>query len=248
MNIRLLTFDVIDSTNTEALRQARMGADEGLCVVARQQTAGRGRQGRTWVSEKDAGLYFSMVLRPGIENKFFPLVTLMAGVAVRDTLAEIGIESDIKWVNDIHVDEKKIAGILAETTETDAGLAIVVGIGINLRSTNTAGELATSATSIESSIGRTIPHDELVGELTRYLVYFYGILSGDSGPSAIIDEWRCRSSYFAGKPVRVVLEKGVESGLTDGLEENGALRVLRDDGSVAVIQAGDVHQLRPQRS
>ena len=136
MNITVLTYDTIDSTNTEALKQARLGAEEGLCVVARQQTAGRGRHGRTWVSPEDAGLYFSIVLRPKLDAKDLSLITLTAGVAVHDTLAETGLKPDIKWVNDLLVDEKKICGILAETTDTQSGLAVIVGIGINLRSTN----------------------------------------------------------------------------------------------------------------
>ena len=85
MNITILKFDSLDSTNTEAANHARLGADEGLCIVARRQTAGRGRHGRTWASEIDAGLYFSIVLRPTLKMRFLPLITLMAGVAVYDT-------------------------------------------------------------------------------------------------------------------------------------------------------------------
>ena len=129
MNFTILRFDTIDSTNTEAANQARRGADEGLCVIARQQTAGRGRQGRAWVSAKDSGLYFSVVLRPLVEAKLLPLITLMTGVAVHDTLKEFGVDPDIKWVNDVLAGEKKICGILAETVETSTGLAVVVGIG-----------------------------------------------------------------------------------------------------------------------
>src|SRR5215213_44253 len=133
MNFTILRFDEIESTNTEALEQAKRGADEGLCVVARRQTAGRGRKGRVWISEKDAGLFFSIVLRPPVETRFLPLVTLMSAVAVHDTLEALyEIECDIKWVNDILVHDKKICGILAETTETTKGLAVVAGIGINL--------------------------------------------------------------------------------------------------------------------
>ncbi len=86
MNFTILRFDSIESTNTEAVRQAKIGADEGLCIVARQQTKGRGRHGRVWVSEKDAGLYFSIVLRPKIETRFLPLLTLMSAIAVADVL------------------------------------------------------------------------------------------------------------------------------------------------------------------
>src|SRR5437868_14941143 len=124
MNFTILRFDSVDSTNTEALKQAKLGAGEGLCFVARQQTAGRGRHGRTWVSLEDAGLYFSIILRPRLETQYLTLITLMAGVAVHDALAEIGLKPDIKWVNDILVNEKKIGGILAETTETSKGLAV----------------------------------------------------------------------------------------------------------------------------
>src|SRR4051794_8822977 len=121
MNFTILRFDTIGSTNDEALRQAKAGAAEGLCVVAGQQTAGRGRHGRNWVSEAGSGLYFSLVLRPKMEPQYVPLITLMTGVAVHDSLREFDLEADIKWVNDLLVNEKKIAGILAEATETDAG-------------------------------------------------------------------------------------------------------------------------------
>lgn len=254
MKINLLTFDAIDSTNSEALRQARLGAEEGLCIVARQQTAGRGRHGRTWVSEPDAGLYFSIVLRPKIQARYLPLITLMTGVAVHDTLGEYGIDADIKWVNDLHVDGKKIGGILAETTDTPKGLAVVVGIGINIRSANFPPELVNTATSIdeqrsgppEVAGGLTRPPSpsELAESLTKFITYFYNILHGENGPAEIIDEWRKRSSYFSGKLVRVVLENETLEGVTDGLETNGALRIKWNNGSVRVVQAGDVEQLR----
>src|SRR5215216_1084464 len=95
----ILRFDSLPSTNTEAARQASMGAREGLCVVAREQTRGRGRHARLWVSPADAGLYFSMVLRPvGLPQPSWPLLTLMAGLAVRDALFEaFGVDADIKW-------------------------------------------------------------------------------------------------------------------------------------------------------
>ncbi len=156
MNINILRFDSIGSTNDEAARQARLGVDEGLCVIAREQTAGRGRHGRTWTSDPDAGLYFSIVLRPKIEGRYLSLVTLMAGIAVHDALKEVGLKPDIKWVNDVLVNERKISGILAETIETPIGLAVIVGIGINLTSRNFTEELADIATSITAETGKKI--------------------------------------------------------------------------------------------
>lgn len=245
MNFTVLAFDSLDSTNTEALKQARMGAGEGLCVVAREQTAGRGRYGRDWVSAKDSGLYVSIVLRPKIELRFFPLITLMAGVAVHDLLADMGVSSDIKWVNDVHVNGKKICGILAETTETSNGLAVVVGIGINLNSDSFPPYLSASSTSIAAESGKEPGRDELVKALGRYLDHFYSILTGRNGPAEIVRHWQKRSSYFSGKKVRVVLEKETIFGVTEGLEDTGALRVRQSDGSLFVIQAGDVEQIRP---
>lgn len=244
MNFSLLTFDILDSTNTEALKRAKAGAEEGLCVIARQQTAGRGRYGRTWVSERDAGLYFSIVLRPKINPDYLPLITLMSGVAVHDTLVELGIKSDIKWVNDVMVDEKKIAGILAETTDTGDGLAVVVGIGVNLKSSNFPPDLVTVATSIEDCSPTFVSHEDLTEGLTRHLATFYDLLQSDGGPAKIIENWTQRSSYSSGKTVRVVVVNETVTGVTDGLEGNGALRIKRTDASVTVIQAGDVEQVR----
>src|SRR3954471_7220425 len=106
MDLTIIRYDTIGSTNIEAADHARRGAAEGLCIIAREQTAGRGRHGREWVSQPDAGLLFSIVLRPQMDQRSFPLITLMAGVAVHDTLKSFGLEPDIKWVNDILVDDQ----------------------------------------------------------------------------------------------------------------------------------------------
>lgn len=243
MNFTILRFDSLESTNTEALNQAKIGADEGLCIVAAEQTAGRGRHGRTWVSAKGAGLNFSIVLRPELETRFLPLITLMTGIAVADTLSEFAIEPDIKWVNDILVNEKKICGILAETVETARGLSIIAGIGINLKPSNFSPEIAETSTSVAEEIGPAIP-EEILAALTRYLNYFYEILSGEGGPAAIIREWQRRSSYFMGKNVRAIVGNETIIGTTAGLEDNGALRIKTTDGSIRIVQSGDVQKLR----
>src|SRR5262249_42937116 len=133
----ILRFDSIDSTNLEAMRQAKAGAAEGLCIVAREQTRGRGRLDRSWHSPKDAGLYFSIILYPSFKLFRWPLISLAAALAVHDALAKaFGLTVDIKWPNDIVVGDRKLAGILAETVETADGVAVVLGIGINLTSEN----------------------------------------------------------------------------------------------------------------
>jgi BirA family biotin operon repressor/biotin-[acetyl-CoA-carboxylase] ligase len=173
------------------------------------------------------------------------LITLTSGVAVHDTLQEFGLKPDIKWVNDVLVNDKKISGILAETIETNDGIAVIVGIGINLESSNFPPEIADIATSLESET-KAVPNGDLVESLTKYLTYFYGVLHSENGPAEIINEWRRRSSYFSGKAVRVVVENETITGVTDGLEPNGALRVRRENGELSIIQAGDVEQLRSE--
>lgn len=245
MNFTILRFDVIGSTNTEAVNQAKQGANEGLCIVARQQTAGRGRHGRTWISEKDAGLFFSIVLRPKIEIRFLPLITLMSAVAVFDTLQELyQLKPDIKWANDVHVNGRKISGILAEMCETNKNPAVVVGIGVNLKSTNFAPELAEIATSIEEETGKNADAEVLLEHLTDKFSRLYETLQNEDGAAEIRGEWTKRSSYAFGKNVCVRLENEMIQGATRGIEENGALRVETESSEIKIVQAGDVELLR----
>jgi BirA family biotin operon repressor/biotin-[acetyl-CoA-carboxylase] ligase len=244
MNLTILRFDSLGSTNTEALAQARQGADEGLCIVAREQTAGRGRHAREWVSGKDAGLYFSIVLRPRVEPRFLPLLTLMSAVAVFEVLKEAGLAPDIKWPNDLLVNEKKICGILAEMTDTPKGRAVVVGIGVNLRPSNYPPELAETATSIENETAAAPDAGELLLSLTRFFSEYYELFHGPDGPEVIRRSWAERSSYFFGKRVKVTMANKVISGTTGGIEENGALIVNTAEGLREIVHAGDVERLR----
>jgi BirA family biotin operon repressor/biotin-[acetyl-CoA-carboxylase] ligase len=244
MNFNVLRFDSIDSTNSEALRHARLNAEEGLCIVARQQTAGRGRQGRMWISPKDAGLFLSVVLRPKLEARLLPLITLASAISVYDALAGLWLAPDIKWPNDILVKEKKTCGILAETAETDRGLAVVVGIGINLNSDSFPSELANTATSLEAELGRAVSSSDIEEPLLKSFDLWYGRLCEPDGDQVIVSEWARRSTYFQGKKVRAALSSGNVTGVTEGLEPNGALRIRAEDGTLTIVQAGDVEQLR----
>lgn len=248
MQINILKYETLGSTNTEAAEQARRGAAEGVCVLAYEQTAGRGRLGREWHSEAGSGLFLSIIVRPQVDAKFLSLITLAAGVAVHDALKEFGIIPDIKWVNDVLVGDDKISGILAETVETKKGIAVVVGIGINLSSSSFPAELAETATSVEMETGMKPTPDEMAEVVTRYFAYFYAMLGDKDGPDEILQNWHRRSSYFSGKEVRIAVGDSTIEGTTDGLERNGALRVKLSNGEVKVIQAGDVTRLRSRES
>jgi BirA family biotin operon repressor/biotin-[acetyl-CoA-carboxylase] ligase len=242
----ILRFDSLPSTNLEAARRAIEGAAEGLCVVAGEQTAGRGRMQRRWVSPKDAGLYFSVVLRPCFEQSSWPLLTLMAAIAVHDALLDsCAVKTDIKWPNDILVGDKKLCGILAETVETSAGRAVVVGIGINLAKNSFSSEFDGIATSVEDAAGQKPGLDVVLKALVSSLDCYYQTLRQPGGPEEIVRGWSMRSSYCEGKRIRVLESNGSLVGTTRGLERDGALRVETDDGEMRIVRAGDVTVVRP---
>jgi BirA family biotin operon repressor/biotin-[acetyl-CoA-carboxylase] ligase len=249
----ILHFDVLDSTNAEAIRQAQAGAPEGVCVMARAQTKGRGRHGRAWSSPKDAGLYFSIVLRPRVELARWSLITLMSALAVREMLIRAieiyrgdarKIEVDIKWSNDVLINNRKVCGILAEAFETETGRACVVGIGINLRRDAYPQELSDTAISIEEAIGAP-PSSEIISrELVSALQSFYARFLAPDGAEEIRQAWTAASTYSFGKFVRVAAVNEVFEGTTRGLEPDGALRVELSTGEIKIVRAGDVAALR----
>jgi BirA family biotin operon repressor/biotin-[acetyl-CoA-carboxylase] ligase len=242
---QILRFDSLPSTNFEAARRATEGAAEGLCVVAGEQTAGRGRLQRQWASPKGAGLYFSIILRPSFEQSAWSLLTLMAAVAVHDSLRDsCGLETDIKWPNDVLANDKKLCGILAETVETSRGRAVVVGIGINLTKHSFPAEFAGIATSVEVAAGQNPELEVVLAALVSSLVSYYQTLKQPGGPEKILREWAARSTYGEGKRIRVVESNATLVGTTRGLESDGALRVETDDGKMRIVRAGDVRLLR----
>jgi BirA family transcriptional regulator, biotin operon repressor / biotin---[acetyl-CoA-carboxylase] ligase len=241
----ILRFDSIDSTNLEAMRQARAGAQEGLCIVAREQTAGRGRLDRIWQSPQDAGLYFSIVLRPRLEMNAWPLITLMAALAVSDALMKAcSLRADIKWPNDLCVNERKLCGILAETVETETGPAAVVGMGINLKADSLPATVSDLATSVEAATGVKPDVTRVFEELLKAIGERYDLLQSPQGREHTIREWCANSSYAIGRQVRVALENDTFEGTTRGLESDGALRVETAGSRMRLVRAGDVTALR----
>lgn len=241
----ILRFDSLPSTNTEAARQAARGAPEGLCVVAREQTAGRGRRERAWVSPKDAGLYVSVVLRPRLGPRDWPLITLAAALAVRDALAEAcELEADIKWPNDLLAGGRKLCGILAETAEGARGRAVVLGVGVNLGERAFPEEMRDAATSVEAQTGRAPDTERLLAALLRALALRYEALHAPGGADATLREWESHSTYARDRRVRVRLDGETFQGTTRGLAPGGALRVETDTGQLRTVSAGDVMALR----
>jgi len=237
---KILRFESLPSTNTELARQASEGAGEGLSILADEQTAGRGRLQRAWSSPRGAGLYFSILLRPAIAADQWPLITFMAALAVGDALSEAcDVNTDIKWPNDLLSGERKICGILAESVETPAGRAVIVGIGINLTAEAYPAEIANVATSVVEASGRAPERETLLAALLSALSRWYSLLHEIDGPSKIVAAWTSRSSYASGKRVQVANGDEVWQGITRGVEADGALRLETSDGT-RIVRAGDV--------
>ncbi len=245
----IFRFDTLPSTSTEAARRAREGAAEGLCIVAAEQTAGRGRLQRRWLSPAAAGLYFSIVLRPRIDERFWPLITLMASLAARDALLEAcSLKTDIKWPNDVLANERKLCGILAETVDTEFGDAVVVGIGLNLADEGLPSELRETATTVESATGKPADSEAVLQALFRALEKRYESLQSSGGEEETIREWCKSSSYANGKRIRVSNGDEILEGTTRGLETDGGLRVETETGEIKIVRAGDVTMLRARES
>jgi len=239
---KVLRFESLPSTNTELARLASEGAAEGVSIVAEEQTAGRGRLQRAWSSPKGAGLYFSILLRPTIPQNYWPLITFMAAIAVGDALREAaGLETDIKWPNDLLSGERKICGILAEAIDTPSGRAVILGIGINLTQNAFPPELANLATSVSEATGRAPDREQILAALLEALSCWYPLLEE---PGQIVDAWSNRSSYAIGKLVQVSNGDDVWQGTTCGVESDGALRLRTASGEIKLVRAGDVYSLR----
>jgi BirA family biotin operon repressor/biotin-[acetyl-CoA-carboxylase] ligase len=239
---KILRFESLPSTNTALARLASEGAAEGVSIVADEQTAGRGRLQRAWSSPKGAGLYFSILLRPAIPQNYWPLITFMAALAVGDALREAaGVQTDIKWPNDILSGERKICGILAEAIDTSAGRAVIVGIGINLTQNAFPPELANAATSVAEATGQRPDREQILAALRDALARWYSLLDE---PGRIVDAWSNRSSYAIGKLVQVSNGNDVWQGTTSGVEADGALRLRTTSGEIKLVRAGDVYSVR----
>jgi BirA family biotin operon repressor/biotin-[acetyl-CoA-carboxylase] ligase len=236
---RVLYFTTIGSTNDVAASLAADPASFGTVVIADAQTAGRGRRGRTWFSPEGSGLYVSVILSPSRAasepDRATMLLTLTAGVALAEGVERSsGLSPAIKWPNDLLVAGRKLAGILAE----GCGEAVVLGYGINVGPMAYPPELRDRATSLETELGRSIDHASVAVETLAALASRYDdLVSGRF--DAILDAWRRRAPTSRGARVVWDTPAGPQSGITDGIDDFGALLVRVAD-RVERIVAGEV--------
>lgn len=234
----------VASTNDVAMTLATSGAPEGTTVFAEQQTAGRGRRGRSWFSPPGAGLYVSTVLRPAGSDTLPPAVTLLtltAGVALAEGVrTATGLPVDIKWPNDLVLERRKLAGILAEAVSgpTSGLQAIVLGFGINIRSAAYPPEIADRATSLEAELGRPVDRGLVLAEALASLASRYEDLR-EGRFDAILAAWRALAPSSRGATVEWTTPAGARQGRTDGIDDSGAL-LVRTGSAIERIVAGEL--------
>lgn len=222
-------LDVVDSTNALAKEKASAGAVHGTVFTAGEQTAGRGRQGRTWVAPAGSALLMSVILRPAEDrHRFAPLA---AALAVAETCEDlVGVSAAIKWPNDVWIDGRKVSGILVEArTDQDPEKSwVVIGIGLNtrVRLEDMPEELRETATTLGLD-----PGVDALKPLLARLDYWIA-----APVPELVSAWQKRDALLG----REISWDG-GAGVADGIDENGNLRVRRPDGTEVAIGAGEVH-------
>jgi len=242
---RIFHFFRTDSTNRVALELGHAGEPEGAVVLAEEQTAGRGRAGRTWQSERGAGIYMTLLLRPELSPALAPLLTLLAGLSARAAIeAQTGLTPDLRWPNDLLLNGRKLGGILTEMhAEPGVVRFVIVGIGVNVNQSKFPGDLATIATSLRAESGRLHSRLELLVRLLQQFESDYNRFL-KHGANAILEQFAAVSSFAKGKRVRITNGKESFTGTTAGLTPEGLLRVQREDGQIATVISGDVAEAR----
>lgn len=239
----LYHFYDVDSTNLFAARLLEHGRSvpEGTVIIAESQTHGRGRMGRTWHSERESGIYFSMVLLPKAPPTLAPLFTLGTAVAMHHAVERYtGMDIDIKWPNDLLAGRRKFCGILSEIqAEVDRVRTMIIGVGLNANHERLPEDIAERATSLRIASGRIQSRIEILLEFFDEFEKIYMDFER-KGPAGIIDQWTHYSSFANGRKIEI--HDGVRkvSGITRGLNPLGALRVEQRGGQVEEVYSGDV--------
>ena len=238
-------FEVIDSTNKKAKELALAGCLHGTLVTADSQEAGIGRRGREWSSEKDAGIYMSVVLRPEIETHQVHRITLVAAMAVEAAIQKVFTNFDfdekpmIKWPNDIVLNKKKICGILTELTLRGSEVDFVVlGIGINVNNTSFPEEIAQTASSLFLETKHPIDKEMLITETWKEFFVYYEQFMQTKDISLFKDEYE-NALINKEKTVKVLDPQGEYTGIAKGITETGEL-IVDTEGQLQYVSSGEV--------
>ncbi len=237
----LLAYAEIGSTNSELISRARDGAVDGLVVTADHQTGGRGRLGRTWSDVPGKALLVSALVRPeawSIGSTELPLIPLAAGLGVAQAIHDVcGVVVDLDWPNDVLVDERKLGGILCESTGSGGRVdAVVIGIGLNLGRVSIPDELRREAVSLDELCG-PVGRDELLDAVLDRVQAECESLAADA--ASVVGAYRGRC-VTVGREVAVATCRETISGRAADISASGSLVVVLSDGSSRSISFGEL--------
>ncbi|MBB6735462.1 biotin--[acetyl-CoA-carboxylase] ligase [Cohnella zeiphila] len=239
---KLQVLDAVPSTQDIARQLAEEGAPEGTLVIAEQQTQGRGRMGRAWVSPAGKGVWMSLLLRPRVPLPQAPQLTLLAAVALsRGIGKEAPLPIGIKWPNDLLVDGRKISGILLESAAEDERLKYVVvgmGISVNLEAEDFPPEVLEKAISLRMASGKPLDRAEVIASVLEEFESLYE-LYGEQGFEPIRALWEARSVTL-GRSVTLSTPQGTVEGTAEELDGLGGLRVRQADGTLRTVYTGEL--------
>ena len=231
-------YQSLPSTNDLALRLTEVPVPDGTVVLADEQTAGRGRLGRRWASPR-GGIWFSVILRPGLPTQEVPLIGFAAATATASAVREVThLPARVKWPNDVLVDGRKVAGILAEAGAGSEWLVIGIGVNANIPADALPQSIAHPATSLQAALGHAVDREALIAATLRGLECEYESLTW-GGARETLRRWRELTDTL-GRPVRVEMTGGVLEGKAHDIDETGALLVRTMDGRIHKVLAGDV--------
>ena len=240
-NNKIIYYEQLDSTNTKIVELAKQGAKEGTVVVADSQTAGKGRRGRAWNSPAGENIYMSLLLRPHFGANVAPMLTLLMAYSVGKVLRAAGFDNvQIKWPNDLVLNNKKICGILTEMTMKETEIDhVVIGVGINVNSREFPKDLSQTATSLYLESSKISERKLLIEEIVNVFWDIYQQFVSHQNLSFVQKEYE---EMLINKNKEVlVLEPGNEYvAYAKGINETGELLVQTNDGSERKIYAGEV--------
>jgi BirA family biotin operon repressor/biotin-[acetyl-CoA-carboxylase] ligase len=238
---KIAYFEETDSTNTRAKLAAEAGEPSGTLFVAESQTGGKGRRGRSWVSPAGSGIWMSLLLRPEIKPYDASMLTIVAVMALVKAISEVtGEDCKIKWPNDIVMGERKICGILTEmSAELEQINYVVIGIGINVNTTDFDDSIKDMASSIFLQTGVHVKRSSIIAAFARHFSKYYDEFLINLNLSGLVEDYN-ESLINAGREVRIIERDGEYTATAVGIDETGMLEVKLPDGETKKIVSGEV--------
>ena len=233
-------LESVSSTNDYLKKIAKDIDSEGLIVIANEQTKGKGRLGRTWITTKDDSIAISILLKPNVNIERASLITMIAGVSVVEGIQNsTDITPSIKWPNDIYIDNKKLGGILAESSFNNGTLEhIVLGIGININQTNFDKRLESSATSLKKVCGKELDKEVIIANILNVFEKYYNLFKSND-LMAFMDKLK-HNSCVLGKNVAIINNNETYIGKAINITDSGSILIKLNNGEIREFVNGDI--------